>query len=299
MSSGESSEGEEFESVPDEMQYTFHKSDLPMLNLDVDKLPAFLRWKEQWQGYRTISGLSNEQGATQVIALKACFEGETLTVVNNLGIAATDRDNQQVIVERLEEHLRGNVNHRAERHKFFRRKQHQGETIADFVVSLRELAASCRFHNEAVKEDMIVDALILGCRDQDIEQELLKTRDLTLGDAITRAQGIEQAKVDGSKMRGEEASVNIQKGRRAKQASRVDSEQDCQACGLDHRKGNCPARNRECRKCQETGHFAKMCTSGKYGQTNVFRSHQNRIQSYKKFLEEEEAAEREYADDYE
>jgi hypothetical protein len=51
----------------------------------------------------------------------------------------------------------------------------------------------------------------------------------------------------------------------ARQTARSAAQQQqnlCGKCGLDHSRGNCPANNQVCRKCQRVGHYARCCRSG-------------------------------------
>ena len=286
-----SSEEDLFESILEEnpeieMPYTFRKGDLPTLDLDHDDAPAFLRWEEMWNAYQDVSGLSGEQNDRQVKVLKMCFQGETLTIVNHLGIPEGDRGNPASIVEALKAHVEGQVNKRAERHKFHQRKQHQGESIADFVVSLRTLAATCQFPTEEIKEDLIVDQMIEGCQDQEVVKELLKRKDANLKDALELAQGIEASKYNRSEIRGntEEATANTfkrkeiksrrgqsprdlslsgqsQRGQRQRgqrEPEELEAE-ECSRCGLQHDNRRCPATNEKCANCGKKGHFARKC----------------------------------------
>ena len=226
-------------------------------------------------------GAERKQAATQVIALKACFEGETLTIVNNLGIPEADRNKQDEIIKKLQQHVEGKINFRSKRHKFNTRMQLQGETIADYVVMLRDLASSCRFRDNEMVEDLIVDRMVVGVQDQDIVERLLETKDLTLGRALEIAESIEQAKTDKTSIRGGAASINVQKSRQSKQPSRADDEEPCEKCGYTHGKRGCPAQGKDCKKCGRKNHFAKVCkgrqTDG--GSTNVIRSFVGNITS--------------------
>jgi hypothetical protein len=50
----------------------------------------------------------------------------------------------------------------------------------------------------------------------------------------------------------------------ARQTARSAAQQQqnlCGKCGLDHSRGNCPANNQVCRKCQRVGHYARCCRS--------------------------------------
>ena len=47
------------------MPFTFRKSDIPHLDLDIGQGSNFTSWKEEWDAYLLVSGLSKEKAATQ------------------------------------------------------------------------------------------------------------------------------------------------------------------------------------------------------------------------------------------
>ena len=55
--------------------YTFCLSDLPKLDLQVDKGTDFAIWCLQWTSYCSLSGLSREVASKQVEALSLFFKG--------------------------------------------------------------------------------------------------------------------------------------------------------------------------------------------------------------------------------
>ena len=62
------------------------------------------------------------------------------------------------------------------------------------MVSLRELAKTCNFCNNDCLQKALRDQIIEDLHDGDIIQELLKVKDLTLDQAITKCRGMEAAK---------------------------------------------------------------------------------------------------------
>lgn len=92
-----------------EASYTFRLSDLPKLDLQIDKGTEFTAWRLQWKSYCSLSGLSREDPSRQVEALSLCFSRETLAVVQNLGLTEEQRKDMQGIIEALQSHLNETV----------------------------------------------------------------------------------------------------------------------------------------------------------------------------------------------
>ena len=120
--------------------YVFQTSDLPKLDLDVDRGTDFHAWHQQWLAYRSLSGLSAETPAKQVQALQLCFSRDTLNIVENLGLTTDQRKDQAEIIAALKVYVDGHVNDSVERRHLRQRTQHVGETFDDFLVTLRDLA---------------------------------------------------------------------------------------------------------------------------------------------------------------
>lgn len=239
------------------MAYTFRTSDLPKLDIDTDKGTDFLAWHQQWLAYRSLSGLSNESAAKQVQALKLCFSRETLTVVDNLGLNDAQKKDQAQTIAALKQHIEGQINETIERRNLRQRHQLAGESVDDFLVSLRDLAKTCNFCNNDCLKRAIRDQIIEGLQDGDTIQELLRAKDLTLDQAISKCRGMEAAKKSRSEIQGT-ADVCVAQTQRQTTTPAT----TCYWCGKNQHEGgrkNCPAKGQTCRSCGKLGHFSTVC----------------------------------------
>ena len=182
------------------MAYVFRQGDLPKLDLQIDRGTDFAAWRAQWEAYATLSGLDKEAPDRQVKALTLCFSRETLTVVDNLGLSEDQRGKATKIIDAIQRYVEGHVNESVERRNFRRRVQHPGESFDDFLVSLRELAKTCKFCDNECMEKNIRDQIIEGIHDGDTIQNLLQEKDLSLPKAITMCQAQEAAKKNRAEM---------------------------------------------------------------------------------------------------
>ena len=135
--------------------YTFRQGDLPKLDLQVDRGSDFAAWKLQWDSYRSLSGLAEQDAAKQVQALTLCFSRDTLSIVQNLGLTEEQRGNVESIISAIKRYIDGHVNETVERRNFRRRTQQVGESFDDFLVSLRELVKTCNFCSNACTQKNI------------------------------------------------------------------------------------------------------------------------------------------------
>ena len=95
--------------------YVFRTSELPKLDLDVDRGADFKAWHQQWLAYHSLSGLNGESPAKQVQALQLCFSRDILNIVDNLGLTANQRQGQAQIMSTLKAYVDGHVNKSVER----------------------------------------------------------------------------------------------------------------------------------------------------------------------------------------
>ena len=89
------------------MPYVFRQSDLPKLDVQVDRGADFEAWRAQWTSYCTLSGLAGEAAATKVQVLTLCLSRETLSIVRNLGLSEEQNNDVDAITSAIKRHIDG------------------------------------------------------------------------------------------------------------------------------------------------------------------------------------------------
>ncbi|XP_071963879.1 uncharacterized protein [Antedon mediterranea] len=100
------------------------------------------------------------------------------------------------LVDSLERHLSPKPLVIAERFRFHKREQHEGETIQAYLADLRRLTKHCEFG--AQLNDALRDRLVCGIRSGSIQKRLLAEAKLTLAKALQMAVAMETATKDAS-----------------------------------------------------------------------------------------------------
>ena len=177
-----------------EPAYTFRQSDLPKLDLHIDRWTDFGAWRTQWESYCSLSGLGGEAAMKQVKALTLCFSRETLSIVQNLGLTEDQMKDKGAIIDAMQKYVDGHIKETVERRNFQRRTQQPGESFDDYLISLCELAKTCKFCSESCMQKGIRDQVIEGLSDGDTVEALLQESDLTLATTIARCRSKEAAK---------------------------------------------------------------------------------------------------------
>ena len=255
------------------MTYTFRQGDLPKLDLQVDRGTDFKAWKTQWEAYLSLSGLGSQDQAKQAQALTLCFTRETLTIVENLGLSTAQRGKIKDIIAAIQRHVDGQVNESVERRHFRQRKQQQGESFDDFLVSLRELAKTCKFCSDECTQKSIRDQIVEGLLDGDTVEDLLKESELTLEATISKCRAQEAAKQQRAEITSapsNHAAIQAIRNPLPTHPQQRPPSGTCPGCGSTHHQGGrqqCPAFHLTCRNCNKIGHFARVCRSRRQQQT--------------------------------
>ena len=244
------------------MPYVFRQSDLPKLDIQVDRGADFEAWKTQWTSYCTLSGLAGEEAATKVQVLTLCLSRETLAIVNNLGLTEEQRNSVDAIITAIKRHIDGQINESVERRNLRSRTQQQGESFDDFLVALREMTKTCNFCNAQCTQKSIRDQIIEGLLDKDTVEHLLRQKELSLEAAITICRAQEAAKKQCKFMQESTAESVLAMQQPRKPTQRQLPMASCPGCGSKPHIGgrvHCPAYDKTCHHCNKPGHFARVC----------------------------------------
>ena len=172
----------------------------------IGKIESFDDTKENWETYvERVEQffLANDiDDDHKVPTLLSLIGGKTYTLLRDL--LAPDKPatkSFQQIVTTLQEHLSPKPLEIGERFRFYKRNQHEGESILSYVAELRKLATHCNFGgnlNEALR-----DRLVCGLRNMQIQKRLLSEAKLKYSKAVEIAVAMETAIHDASELQSE------------------------------------------------------------------------------------------------
>lgn len=172
------------------------------------------------------------------------------------------------------------------RFEFRQRAQKAGESVAQFVVALRELAKRCDFG--ALEDGLIVDQLIEKTSCNKLRERLLLEPDsMDLAGALVIGKQLESAMAEARKFSravqeagtsapasalnpDSKAAVAAVEASDSLDVQRVDRRpresgpKRCNNCGSPKhtaRDPTCPAQGKRCRNCNKLNHFARFCRS--------------------------------------
>ncbi|XP_061878364.1 uncharacterized protein K02A2.6-like [Entelurus aequoreus] len=144
----------------------------------------------------------------------------------------------------------------AERYRFHKRDQGEGETITQYVTDLKKLSEHCEFG--AYLQDALRDRLVCGLNSESIKKRLLTEKDLTYQRAVELAVSIETVARESQQLSSSQkvnaVSLSLPPGRK------------CTRCGrVNHKMEECFYKDQSCHNCGKRGHIARMCREDKGG----------------------------------
>ena len=146
---------------------------------------------------------------------------------------------------------------------FRQAKQSLGETMNSYHSRLRQLAATCEFH-DVDKE--VKSQIIQSCTSQRLRRKALRDSTMTLEALLAEARALEVSEQQATHIEspGSANAVFPQESKTPDKTVR------CFKCGGSwphDAKAGCPAQNRKCNSCQKYGHYARCCRGSQKGQS--------------------------------
>lgn len=251
----------------------------PQMNWDApDPITAFARFKQKCQ--LMFSSVLKDADDEEKVSYILLWSGEKgLDLYNSWTFTKEeDRKKPAIIFERFENQLEPKTSHRIHRYTLQGMRQEQGEPVDDFISRLKNLAAKCQFRDNAEVEDRVLDQLIWGSRNPDVQKSLIsRDKSLTLVAAIETARSHEGKSKHMKTLAG--SSESHQEGRSIDAIYKEQERESCNNCGKQHPRNKCPAYGTLCRKCGKANHWQSVCRSSKRKQLN-----QGRKPAFKKVI---------------
>ena len=247
--------------------------------MDFDNPSSWPDWKTRFSRFRLATELDKKDQAVQVSQLIYVMGAQADKIYAQFSFPAVTeaipnpQNDYNTVMALFDAHFipKRNVIH--ERAKLYGRKQQKGESVEQFLRSLRDLAVTCQFGDR--EDEFVRDLLVIGLNDVEVSQHLQLEAELTLQKAVDTARHHELVKqqlkdqrvnktVDGFKARVPGSSQNPggkkKKGHTQNQTSHS-QKGACGKCGGHHKPDMCPAKGAKCSICSKPNHFWKMCRS--------------------------------------
>ena len=225
------------------------------------------RWERWLRAFELFADGKGVKHADQKKALMLHTAGLSVQDIFFTLDEGTGENNYLKAKDALDKYFKPQANVPYERLCFREMSQLPSETVEQFVTRLRQKAQSCEFGDAAAVDEQIRDQVISKCLSHNIRRKLLeKGKILTLQQLREIARVMEDSEKQARKIESAANEVNrVSVNSNGKGNPRVGGKQStvrCFCCGNVGHKANdkvCPARRKRCRKCNNLGHFEKVC----------------------------------------
>lgn len=235
-------------------------------------MAEFTIWKKSWEDYALINRVDRHDRETQLAALRTHMSQEFQAIYDESISIVAATPNQPTVDEALnaiQNFVRGIRNIIVDRHDFFTRRQHTGESFEHFFVALRQLSRQADICDHCV-DTQLITLIIVGVRDPELQKKLLEIRPApNLNQVLTVCRAFESAGADQTTTVSNSRYVGAKSKQARHTAQKPMTEehdkfgqgQKCIWCaGKPHQnKNDCPARDKTCGYCSKKGHFEKAC----------------------------------------
>ena len=271
----------------------------PKFDLEKESI-TFNTWREKWTYYVKSSGIMGLTGTRRAETMRAelqlALSDATIRWLSHQNITATQKEDTDFIIERLQEHIKGNTNPLVSVVNTFKFKQREDDDPEFYFSGLEERSKYCGIRDIKDPEDWWkVTNTVINIYSEEVRVKLLLEKDLTYQRAkeivIAEWKAARTAKqmAGGGSVNPSAAAVSAYKnsanaanqnrqprqqdgqnrGRSQSRGRRGDGKRppsnhpQCGRCGKNnHKAEDCYAKNKTCEKCQKIGHYANMCKSG-------------------------------------
>jgi hypothetical protein len=262
----------------------FNKPDhLNVITGDISE--NFKHFKDEIEVYFEATETDKKSNKVQVARLKNLLGSDALKLYKTLNKGIDENETESVvhILKTLEKHCVSKRNETILIHKFFSRRQQEGEPFDKFYMDLRTLIDPCQFDSQENK--ILRTQIILGIKSDQTKERLLR-EDAPLEKIVQFCRSVEQTEsdmkcitenrnvsiltkrinADDNWQQVPKYSFNNFKGENSNQLSDLgtfnsNNLRPCYRCGRSHDNRACPAFNKQCSKCHKMNHFANVCRS--------------------------------------
>lgn len=230
-------------------------------------------WYRQFKWFSVATNLEEKPGSVQAATLLSAIGADCIRIFDTFGLRPEQEEDIDLIVDRFTDYFTPKSCVTYERYHFNKLEQKEDELFDTFVTRVREQAKKCAF--SVLHDSLIRDRLIVGTKFVKLVPQLLND-ELTLQKTIELCRNYELTSMQSKELLKEE-KIEVVKSvkrwevnrRNNERSDRRNSERagdetvDCKYCGWKHRKGACPAFDKNCNACGLKGHFAVMCQGRK------------------------------------
>lgn len=206
---------------------------------------------ERFEFFITANGIEDEK---KVAVFLSVIGASTYGLLRSL--VAPDKPGAKTyaeLVKVLKDHFSPKPIVIAERFRFHKRNQQEGESVTQYIAVIKQLSEHCEFGTHL--QDALRDRLVCGLNVESIQRKLLNEAELTFKKAAELAVSMETVARETHQL-SNALKVNALSLDSSKQRTK------CPRCGkTNHQESECFYKEQKCHNCGKRGHISKMCRS--------------------------------------
>ena len=232
------------------------------------------QWKNEFEWYLVATESDTKTEKVRAGILLHVLGSKGREIYDTLTFAEPDdKVKYTKIVEQLEAYCIPRKNITLQRFKFLTHRQ-GAESFDEFVTELKKQSKLSDLGT--LTDSLIKDMIIIGTKDRKLQERLLRKETITLEEAIKAGQATEvsrkhkdilnsteKSKLHADVIQGGSKQKNLKPGSSSKHKDTRNRDgnmiMNCKFCAYQHQRGRCPAYNRKCISCDETGHLIACC----------------------------------------
>lgn len=226
----------------------------PLTKVD-DMASNWQSWKEDFIIFMKLTGYIDKPNDFRANLLKNRIGKVGTEAIQNISFEnAQDKDDMDILIEKLEKYFNPPKKEVVERYQFFSRSKKQNESIEQYINILKEKAKTCNFND--MTDSLVRDKIILDTHDKILRKKIFEAENLDLQKLIAIYNDYN---INTEKMK------QITEENRAEPTQKPDNvKKVCWRCSRSHPLGKCPAWGSKCTKCGDVNHFTQCCKGPKF-----------------------------------
>lgn len=153
------------------------------LKLNGDNAAEWKFFIQKFEIYMKATKAEEESEEYKAAVLLNCIGDKALKIYNTFEFEESKKTQKFAsIVKKFESHFVPAINVTYERYLFFTREMKENESVDEYVTQLKHLSLNCEF--DKLNDSLIKDRLILGVKEKNVKDRLLRTKNLDLIKAI-------------------------------------------------------------------------------------------------------------------
>ncbi|XP_047365977.1 uncharacterized protein LOC124955493 [Vespa velutina] len=217
-------------------------------------------WKEEFLIFMRLLGHMSRPENYKANLFKNFIGPIGLEIITKLTFNhPNDKENLDILLKKIDEYHNPPKKIIETRYTFFNSFMKTGETIENYIQTLREKAKDCKFNDLA--ESLVIDVIVLHTNDKLLRKKYLQEDNLNCDKIIEIYKNHKIASLEAKytnptvPLKEKDKLTTVPE----RTQPNVQQKKSCWRCKTIHEAKQCPAWNYKCKNCGKMHHFEVSC----------------------------------------